>query len=126
MILPFFFCHRKNYSFLFFHSRSIKFAVSKLSLHSRNHFYERLNRTHFLYLLKLKEHIFKRELVSCHFTLKFFCFFLIYSFLRFFYKRNDIAHSKNSSGNSIRVERFKIFCFFSCTDKQNRLSCNRF
>ena len=121
MVRALLFRHRLDDCLLAFHSAEVNLALVDFSRKSRNHLHEGGNRAHLPDSLELVEHIVEGEFAAGHLLFEALRLLDVDSLLRFFDKRDDVAHSENPACDSLRMERLEILSLLARADKKNRL-----
>ncbi len=93
--------------------------------HSRNHRSKVFDVTHALDLVYLLKEIRKRKLILSQLLGKLFSLLLVVLLLGTFHKSNNIAHTQNTVGHTIRMENIDTVKTLARTYKLDRLVHNR-
>ena len=128
-IQTFFFCHRQNDCFLFFHqivAHAGLFNLRFIFRQPRKHTDNAADTAQFFYLPHLLQHIVQIKRTFQHFSGHFFGFGFIHVFNGFFHQRNHVAMSQNTSGYAVSMKLFQFINFFARSQKLYRRTGNHF
>ena len=120
-ILTLFWCHTLNNSFDALESVVINVDILNSLSNTGNHRCEVFQVTHFLYLVYLREKVFKVELILLYLLLQTSGFLFVILLLSSFHKRDNVAHTEYSVGHSRWVEHIDSLHFLACTYELYRL-----